>query len=482
MRSRLSRRSFGLVTASLFAVVASPTEVQAQPQTSTLYAAVIETGSVYDITAGGDFSNSTPFASVAPDLAYGLCLRPDGTLLLASVNGSLGGGVVYDITNGTPTPFASGLNTSVTLSCSGNEVLVGDPITGVIIDISAGGNFSNAAPFASGLFVAGLLRDAANTLWATNLSDQSLGIPPFGVLDITAGGNFVGATPFALSVSGDPFTLAQHGATLLVAEGISGRIIDFGAGGDLSMLPTFATVPTVLGIAANAIDAFAGTSTGTVVDMSAGGDFTNAMAHASGLGGTVYGLTVSSPCGDGLIQAPETCDDQGESATCDADCTAVSCGDGVTNVSAGEACDDQGESATCDVDCSDVSCGDGVTNTSAGEQCDDGNVASGDGCDANCQPEGAGGMGGSTSSGAGGSGGSGGAGGSGDAGGSGGVDAGGGPAATTGGSSSDGDTVVENGCGCRVAGDRRRQTPLAALAMLALAVASLRRRRARPSA
>ena len=64
--------------------------------------------------------------------------------------------------------------------------------------------------------------------------------------------------------------------------------------------------------------------------------------------------------------AGETCDDGGESATCDADCSAASCGDGTTNTTAGEACDDSGQSATCDADCSAATCGDATLNTVGG--------------------------------------------------------------------------------------------------------------------
>jgi cysteine-rich repeat protein len=89
-------------------------------------------------------------------------------------------------------------------------------------------------------------------------------------------------------------------------------------------------------------------------------------------------------CGDGVVNASadESCDDSGESATCDTDCTAAMCGDGVVNASADELCDDGGASATCNADCTPASCGDGVVNASAGEQCDDaGESAS---CDDNC--------------------------------------------------------------------------------------------------
>ncbi len=93
-------------------------------------------------------------------------------------------------------------------------------------------------------------------------------------------------------------------------------------------------------------------------------------------------------CGDGVANnVVEACDDGGESAVCDADCTPVVCGDGVRNASAGEPCDDGGESATCDDTCQLSSCGNGNMNRSAGEVCDDGNTTPGDGCSAACRSE-----------------------------------------------------------------------------------------------
>jgi cysteine-rich repeat protein len=61
------------------------------------------------------------------------------------------------------------------------------------------------------------------------------------------------------------------------------------------------------------------------------------------------------------------------------------CGNGV--VEAGEQCDDGGNSATCDADCTFAVCGDGFRNPVAGEQCDDGNTQNGDCCDSVCQFE-----------------------------------------------------------------------------------------------
>ncbi len=94
-------------------------------------------------------------------------------------------------------------------------------------------------------------------------------------------------------------------------------------------------------------------------------------------------------CGDDITDAGEECDDGGESATCDIDCTNVICGDGILNFTAGEACDD-GNINNCDSchnDCSAtvLNCGDGILDQC--ESCDDGNNDHCDGCSEDCQLE-----------------------------------------------------------------------------------------------
>ena len=110
-------------------------------------------------------------------------------------------------------------------------------------------------------------------------------------------------------------------------------------------------------------------------------------------------------CGDGYLDRysdllgnpAETCDDAGDSANCDVDCTPRECGDSYINTAV-ETCEDgntnpgDGCTASCttergylclavDAPCI-TSCGDGIV---AGlEGCDDGNRGDGDGCDTVC--------------------------------------------------------------------------------------------------
>lgn len=136
----------------------------------------------------------------------------------------------------------------------------------------------------------------------------------------------------------------------------------------------------------NPVDSFGTTATGS--DTSAAGaglgsDSASTRAEPMADADAEDGSGMGAPrCGDGLVQADEACDDAGESATCDADCTAVECGDGTINAAAGEDCEDGGETERCDADCTAVECGDGTLNLVVGEQCDDAGPSPE--CDADC--------------------------------------------------------------------------------------------------
>jgi cysteine-rich repeat protein len=84
-------------------------------------------------------------------------------------------------------------------------------------------------------------------------------------------------------------------------------------------------------------------------------------------------------CGDSIINGTEACDTGAvNSLTCNANCTAPVCGDGICNAAAGETM------VSCVSDCAPV-CGDGVI--AGAEICDDSNAVGGDGCSSVCAVE-----------------------------------------------------------------------------------------------
>ena len=99
------------------------------------------------------------------------------------------------------------------------------------------------------------------------------------------------------------------------------------------------------------------------------------------------GFCLSEYCGDGILQTAfgEVCD-LGAANTNEGACTTLCrlprCGDGF--VQAGETCDDANtrDADGCDHNCSVTGCGNGIQ--TPGEDCDDGNLRDGDGCEADC--------------------------------------------------------------------------------------------------
>jgi hypothetical protein len=100
---------------------------------------------------------------------------------------------------------------------------------------------------------------------------------------------------------------------------------------------------------------------------SAGGTVTGTGGVVSGTGGgsaldaAVADAARGGACGDGFVQAGEACDDRGASATCNANCTFSSCGDGQLDPVSGEICDDGDRLASCSTTCSAVTCRAGCT-------------------------------------------------------------------------------------------------------------------------
>jgi hypothetical protein len=88
-------------------------------------------------------------------------------------------------------------------------------------------------------------------------------------------------------------------------------------------------------------------------DGDSGGDGDGDGGDGDGDGGEDDGGGNPNTCGDGVVDQGEDCDDSGESATCNDDCTVAACGDGKFNYSAGEDCDGLGDidNGTCSDQC-----------------------------------------------------------------------------------------------------------------------------------
>jgi cysteine-rich repeat protein len=104
----------------------------------------------------------------------------------------------------------------------------------------------------------------------------------------------------------------------------------------------------------------------------------------------IQNTCIDTPCGDGIVQEGEVCDDGNilDGDGCSRDCTSSEeCGNGKTDLDVGEVCDDgnikpkDGCSANCR---SNELCGNSITDFDVGEVCDDGNTRRGDGCNVTC--------------------------------------------------------------------------------------------------
>lgn len=92
------------------------------------------------------------------------------------------------------------------------------------------------------------------------------------------------------------------------------------------------------------------------------------------------------PCGNGIVEEGEECDDgnPSDADSCLITCLEATCGDGFLHAGI-EECDDgnlQNDDA-CPGSCKPAACGDGYVRSGV-EECDDGNTSSGDGCSSQC--------------------------------------------------------------------------------------------------
>ncbi len=138
------------------------------------------------------------------------------------------------------------------------------------------------------------------------------------------------------------------------------------------------------GASSQSEQAAAPTSAGTS-SMSQGSVSSKSASSVSAASSSVTRAAPPITCGDGIVQAPEQCDD-GDGINingCTNQCRFPACGDGV--VQQGEECDDGNDKNedSCSNICKKAQCGDGISQD--GEECDDGNVINTDGCTNSCK-------------------------------------------------------------------------------------------------
>jgi hypothetical protein len=198
------------------------------------YVSQTELGEILKITSSGTVS---VFAQV-PHGNFGMIRLKDGRLLA-----TIGGGRVADISAGgdltAVTPFATGLGfTRDFLETSDGRILIASQDTGKVFDITHGGDFSKAIPFASGLGVnADLAQDSNGRIFVSQFNLQR-------VTDITNGGDFTTATPFATGQSFMGLTIDGQGrllASIIGPVGTSASVYDISAGGDFRFAAPFAS-------------------------------------------------------------------------------------------------------------------------------------------------------------------------------------------------------------------------------------------------
>lgn len=231
-------------------------------------------GSLYNISAGGNFNAAMPFATLGSSQAGQLVWSPDLSLMYATVYGD--NKVVTVTSSGVVTDYATGLSgpTGLVFSTSG-RLLVSEFATGQITDITGGGNFSAAAPFASGLSgPRNLLRASSGQLFVT---EQSTG----EISNVTLGG-VIGPLNVYASGFSTPIDIVAGGGGMYVAELGSNQVTLVTTPGSYSAVAPFASGVSFIGLAITQSGRIlaAGINESNVYDITAGGNFAGATPFA----------------------------------------------------------------------------------------------------------------------------------------------------------------------------------------------------------
>lgn len=203
----------------------------------TMYLSLYSTNEVIAIDPQGNYTTHATGLS-GPS---GLLMTRDGVLLVAE----FATGEITDITLGgdmtNVAPLTTGLSGPRDMTeLADGTVLIADQVLDGIYDVLYPGGGTVGQPFAGGLnLVRGLTVTQNGTLYTT--SEQFIqGAFQFRVFDITAGGDFTGASPFAFGR--DFFSLTETpDGKLLSGELFGFDVWDITAGGDFTVATPYAT-------------------------------------------------------------------------------------------------------------------------------------------------------------------------------------------------------------------------------------------------
>ena len=147
-------------------------------------------GEITNITAGGSFGGAPSFAAGIGTGTTGLAFDPVNERLYASDTGL---GRVFDVTNGgvylAVTPFASNGAGTAGLAVRGEQLLAANPGSDTIRNFAGGGDLAELPVFATVPDVVNVLNVQGSDLLAASANGA--------VYDVTAGGDFTSAPAFA---------------------------------------------------------------------------------------------------------------------------------------------------------------------------------------------------------------------------------------------------------------------------------------------
>lgn len=254
--------------------------------------------SLYEISGPGSYTGASPFAilSSTGSLPGQIAFKPDLTVAYVSIYST--NQILAVTPNGTTSVFATGITkpTGLVWSTDG-RLMAASYQDGKVFDITAGGSFTSAAAYASGI---------SNPRYMLQ-TDAGILVASYGsgkIINLGSGGNLSSATAFAHGLN-SPYDIVSFNNKLYVTT-VDNKVIDITAGGNMAGKPSYATGRKWAALATWNGKLYASTdSTVTpagIWDITSGGSFSSTAAWASnlpGAGDTLFDFVPGLPAQSG---------------------------------------------------------------------------------------------------------------------------------------------------------------------------------------